>query len=380
MSISPALPEIFGEDAPDLFESLFGTVPPDVAGPSDGRAFGATVTAQTPSVAPTASGPAFALIPDVFEFDAPNDTASGLRTQPSESNVSAGESAAMSFGIGPFVVRIDLGQEARGGNKPAPSGEEETTKGNGKNGTTDSPTADPALLSSYTSGGEAATSYNIEVIFEGTWTEALQQAFITSADYISSLILGDVTDITRGRYATDDITITATLTDIDGDGGVLGRAGPTAYRSATYLPVAGIMEFDVADAEVYDAMGLFDDIVFHEMMHTLGFGTMWEIMGLTSTDGAWFIGENAVKEYGGWVPIETDGGAGTAGGHWDEETFSVNTDDNSNEIMTGYINWSNFLSTTSVAALEDMGYDTIYDDIMSSDDQVGIMPAEYMSA
>ena len=30
-------------------------------------------------------------------------------------------------------------------------------------------------------------------------------------------------------------------------------------------------------------------------------------------------------------PVEQDGGSGTAGSHWDEETFG-------NELMTGYVN------------------------------------------
>ena len=33
----------------------------------------------------------------------------------------------------------------------------------------------------------------------------------------------------------------------------------------------------------------------------------------------------------GFIAVEQDGGSGTAGSHWDEETFN-------NELMTGYIN------------------------------------------
>ena len=67
------------------------------------------------------------------------------------------------------------------------------------------------------------------------------------------------------------------------------------------------------------------------------------------------------------VPIETDGGAGTAGGHWDEGTFN-------NEIMTGYVNGSNFMSWMTIAALEDMGYDTIYNDPYDPNDAYGTNP------
>ncbi|MDX1782275.1 MAG: leishmanolysin-related zinc metalloendopeptidase [Thalassovita sp.] len=231
------------------------------------------------------------------------------------------------------------------------------SKGGGKGGKGDGG-GDTGLLSEYVSDADNPDGYNVEIIFKGSWTAALQDAFIVASEAISSIILGDVTDILRGRFATDDITITAELAKIDGVGNILGQAGPTAYRTADYLPVSGIMQFDVADAQDFDGRGLFDDIVFHEMLHTLGFGTMWDLMGLTSgtvADGDMiFTGAMATQYYKGDVPIETDGGAGTAGGHWDDDTFG-------NEIMTGYINETNYLSELTVAALEDMGYDTYLD-------------------
>ena len=154
------------------------------------------------------------------------------------------------------------------------------------------------------------------------------------------------------------------IATIDGAGGVLGQAGPIFYRTDSLLPANGTMQFDVADSEDFDDIGMFNDIVFHEMCHVLGFGTLWEAMGLVqeNADGTLnFLGENALTAYaaegGGNTPIqiETDGGSGTAGGHWDDELYD-------NEIMTGYINTEgNYLSNTTIAALEDMGYDTVFD-------------------
>ena len=54
------------------------------------------------------------------------------------------------------------------------------------------------------------------------------------------------------------------------------------------------------------------------------------------------------------VAVEQDGGAGTRDSHWDDQTFG-------NEIMTGYININdNYMSDMTIASLEDLGYDTIY--------------------
>jgi len=228
-------------------------------------------------------------------------------------------------------------------------------------------------VSSYTSGlgGLGVYSdFNVEIIFEGSWTEELQQAFIVAAEYLSTIITGDV----RGgrRQGVDDIRISASLEDIDGGGGVLGQAGPTALRFFTKLPTTGIMEFDIADAEDYADLGLFDDIVLHEMIHCLGLGTIWETLGLTEgsvfAGNIIYTGENAVLAYNtefadiaandpnsaSGVPVETDGGSGTAGGHWDDSTFD-------DELMTGYISESNYVSSMTVASLEDLGYETIWD-------------------
>ena len=248
--------------------------------------------------------------------------------------------------------------------------------GKGKPPKDDDPDSGSSVLSSYTSGGDAATSFNIEVIFKGGgWTEALQQAFIDAADYLSTIITADISDVFFRGKIIDDIRIDAKLTSIDGVGGILGQAGPTAYRTSNFLPATAIMEFDTADADQLLTDGLWPDVIFHEMMHSIGFGTMWELMGLvTDVNGDLrFNGDLATAQYALefdtsgdpladiGVPIETDFGPGTAGGHWDEETFDT-------EIMTGIIgsyadldpSAENYLSDMTVAALDDMGYDVDY--------------------
>jgi hypothetical protein len=54
------------------------------------------------------------------------------------------------------------------------------------------------------------------------------------------------------------------------------------------------------------------------------------------------------------VPLETDGGPGTAYSHWDEGSAL-----GSNELMTGYIDGDNYLSYTTIASLADLGYSTV---------------------
>lgn len=234
-----------------------------------------------------------------------------------------------------------------------------------------------ATRTAYTSGAPGA--YNITLQFKGLWPIALQNVFIAAADRISTIILGDLPAVKVGAAMVDDILISAELASIDGPGGMLGQAGPTALRSASLLPATATMRFDDADAKSYYNQGLFDEIVTHEMLHSIGFGAIWDRMDLISQAG--FIGPNAVAEYDrlvdayaasqgasttlpngtsllrGAVPIELEGGEGTAHAHWSEAALDT-------ELMTGWLDLPRAvsamapdpLSTLTVASLRDLGY------------------------
>ena len=229
------------------------------------------------------------------------------------------------------------------------------------------------LIDTYTSGDNTvlvSDEFNIKIDFYGEWDDILKDDFINSADFLSSLITNDI-----APDGFDDLTISATLMEIDGEGAVLGRAGPThvwddnGVLDENDLTSQAIMEFDVADATNYEELGLWDDIVLHEMIHTLGFGTLWDYHNLLETTiddngtkkpvddivSAVFIGEDATYYNDGINPlVETDGGEGTAYGHWDEETYT-------NELMTGYIDSDGmYLSNMTYGSLDDMSYEINY--------------------
>ena len=233
-----------------------------------------------------------------------------------------------------------------------------------------------ALRTSYTSG--AAGAYNVTINFTGSWTSALQDVFVAAANRISAVIVGDLPNVKVGTVLVDDIVISASLRAIDGAGGILGQAGPTALRAGTKLPATAMMQFDSADAASYQRQGLFDEIVTHEMLHAVGVGSIWAAKSMLSGNG--FIGKNAVAEYNklvdgytashggstrlasgtqlskGAVPIETQGGAGTARVHWSETVFD-------SEMMTGWLDTApragmvaDPLSAITTASLKDLGY------------------------
>jgi hypothetical protein len=243
---------------------------------------------------------------------------------------------------------------------------------------------DPEVLSSYTSGEAANSSYNITIKFKGgEWTADLQKAFIDASDWISGVIEADVIDAYFRGKVIDDLHIDATVQAIDGTGGVLGQAGPTAIRQAQYdyLPAKAAMTFDVADAQDLlsgSLAGYWGAVVLHEMLHSVGVGTIWDLQGLIGgfeTAAPTFTGENAVLAYQdlfsgtGEVPLEYGFGPGTDYSHWDEDTFD-------NELMTGFIDTNadtatgldaNYISGMTVASLVDIGYAA---DPLSYSDQI----------
>jgi hypothetical protein len=227
--------------------------------------------------------------------------------------------------------------------------------------------------------------YNVCVRYVGTIpSAAIQAAFQNAARRIGEVIVGDLPDIpvTDLDYATvctlpgapvlnetlDDLVVFAIVATIDGPGGILGGAGPCLLRSAGSLTAFGDMIFDVADLNQMQADGSIGDVILHEMLHVVGFGTLWgpppnQVFNLVNGfEGAdpQFIGAQARAAYtaaGGPagnpnVPVENVGSAGTRDAHWRESRLGV-------ELMTGFVFAAgNPLSAITVGALADFGYVT----------------------
>ena len=192
-------------------------------------------------------------------------------------------------------------------------------------------------------------------------TVSQQAIFQQASARWQEIIVGDLPNATYRGQSVDDILIAASSVTIDGVNGILGQAGPDAFRSASDLPYHGIMQFDSADMASMERSGLLFSVVLHEMGHVLGVGTIWEDRGLLSGAGPSnpiFVGAHATAAYNQMfgtsargVPVENTGGAGTADGHWRETIFV-------NELMTGWAGPGTNLpmSSVTVASLWDLGY------------------------
>ena len=171
-----------------------------------------------------------------------------------------------------------------------------------------------------------------------------------------------VTDI------VDDVRIYVDIGFIDGQGNVLGQAGPCTVRLPSRHTILGRMEFDEADLVELENAGRLEDVILHEMGHVLGVGTIWKARDLLKNpsipgnQGAdtHFNGPNAIAAFdnvggaayqGAKVPVANDSVPGQDDAHWRESVLD-------SELMTPFIEGSgpNQLSEVTVMSMKDLGY------------------------
>jgi hypothetical protein len=231
------------------------------------------------------------------------------------------------------------------------------------------------------------TGFQIELLFLTSLTPTQQAAFENARTRWEAIVTGDLPAIAVTSLmlpacgggpveeTVDDLIINVVVGPVDGVGGILGQAGPCAFRNAPgFLPAYGIMIFDSEDLADLEAANQLEDVILHEMGHVLGVGSLWESLGFLLDDGAvapdcdtpaltdpYFTGALALTAFntaggmsytGNKVPVELLGGPGTRCSHWRESVFET-------ELMTGFISapgTGNPLSAISLQSMADMGY------------------------
>ena len=197
----------------------------------------------------------------------------------------------------------------------------------------------------------------------GPVPEPVRKAAEWAAARWSEVIIGDLPDVNDPDLGLiDDFRMTVgmglldTLAADNQPNGTLANAAPLEYRKdAGKLPWLGITGVDPADANRPELRG----ILLHEFGHALGFTPGAEVFK-RFVSGNGFAGPQATQAYreifsntATFVPLETSGGAGTAGAHWSEAVFGT-------ELMTGYVNPVMQLSRLTVGAKADLGYEVNY--------------------
>lgn len=201
-----------------------------------------------------------------------------------------------------------------------------------------------------------AAAFNIDVVFGGGLTASQQGLFATAENIWESVITGYQPGI-----SVSELTINASGVEIDDVSGVLGQAGPTQITSqgGFTLPSVGIMQFDTADLGALEIAGTLLDVILHEMAHVMGFGTLWSLNGVYVDGSGEYTGAAGLAAYQAefdpfatFVPVELDGGPGTANGHWDEFWAG-----GSGALMTGFLEpGGTYTTNTTIQSFVDLGY------------------------
>ncbi len=234
-------------------------------------------------------------------------------------------------------------------------------------------------------GATVTSSFNIDVRFFGTpMTDAQKALFLAAAARVRAAItagratpvhlvapsadLAKFCNITGQPDFDEQITgviIYASIQPIDGPRKILAQSGPcSAVQTKTlFFPHLAVMEFDSADLDLLTGQGSLQDVITHEMMHSVGFGTGWISVGSvtdTNTTNPRYTGAGGIQgcqeigattTCGTSVPVEgLPSERGTRDSHWKESVFI-------NELMTGFLNsGSNPMSVMTIRSMADMGY------------------------
>lgn len=163
------------------------------------------------------------------------------------------------------------------------------------------------------------------------------------------------------------------------DPGILGAAKVDTVNSSG-IPLSGSLYLNSTSWESQknnikeDGHSQAYYTVLHELGHIFGIGTLWNHL----ISNNFYIGLHGVREYKNLlhqpnltgIPVEDDGGEGTAGGHFEEGSEFVLSDNNrykdghfhtglDRELMTGWAETDNGtepLSRISIAILQDIGF------------------------
>ncbi len=234
-----------------------------------------------------------------------------------------------------------------------------------------------------------------------------QDKFTAALNFWGTIITGYRDNINRNWALNVDVF----STPASGGSLLLGSAGPSGLAFSNVVAGApttdGRFIFSTggnANFNIHPDVGLLNPLTLrHEIGHALGIGTLWEdnqvysdgIAGnsnrtLASGVPGQYIGANGLAAFqaefipgAAFIPVELDGGDGTRDGHWNEVLdYSVALENQAgfdshpgdgaaaptvlsgpnagqsldNELMTGRLSGSGFLSNTTIQSLRDIGF------------------------
>ena len=224
-----------------------------------------------------------------------------------------------------------------------------------------------SLLLSVMGTSASAQTFDLEFGFQSTFTDSQLEVFDEVEATYESLITGYQPTVTGLTGALIDVRLSAIdgSRGIAGLGGGPGGSGRTSNGGFQFFPTQGTQTtgrfiLDEADVDELEASsnGLFT-VIFHEVGHALGFGSLWTDNNLVDINGQ-YIGLNGLltfqEEFGpaGTLSVPTDGTSRFNAGHWNIDSV-LGTDVMGPRIR---LNQESPISQTTIASYADLGYAT----------------------
>jgi hypothetical protein len=205
--------------------------------------------------------------------------------------------------------------------------------------------------------------------WESIITGDLHVDTILNGFYRNPADCGGFGQATEGAFI-DDFFLIVNIRTLPGT--VLGQAGTCGIRYDDATSVIGVLTLNASQLSSMDAKQA-ENVTFHEIGHTLGFGILWFeekfnwVVPETSctvdannnivAGNPEFSGPLAVKAWQdagrtGNPTIENEGGPGTVCSHWKKSVFKT-------EVMTGFIEpagTTQQVSAITLGAMADIGF------------------------
>ncbi|MEL6793697.1 MAG: hypothetical protein AAFP78_09600, partial [Pseudomonadota bacterium] len=205
--------------------------------------------------------------------------------------------------------------------------------------------------------------YSSQELADGTTTRLRQYAE------------GELSALLPGVPARPETTalIEVTFEQFDGVGGSLSAGGVKrvfATDEGRFVSVVGDISFDIMDIETLAARDFLAPVVTRRVGIALGFGSMFRLQGLVDDSGPVpaYIGEFGLSTYNREfdntdtsIPFDTTFPNLPVLPLWDERSFGDFGSTSNPELFTRILTANTYVSDTSIATFDDLGYVTRLD-------------------
>jgi hypothetical protein len=220
---------------------------------------------------------------------------------------------------------------------------------------------------------EPVADYGIDLRYVGAVPQSVQASMNAAVSRWRQVIKGDIADsrvtVAPGQCfpgspamdeTIDDLVVFVEFVPLSG---FTGFTNLCIVRSQGGLPAIARIRINSADVPRMFNEGWGDNLILHELGHAVGLlESVWagrQLLDLSNPTDPRFTGAAAIAAFhslidaqppGSAVPLENTGPPGTIRTHWRRSVFD-------GEVMIPFVNPTSVISSLTVGALRDLGYE-----------------------